>query len=480
MSALYAPPVSRPDVGLVVRFIATNDWQRLEPTQRSLAERTGFGAKPGDVFAQVEDRCQILLVGVGGIETLSAEMLVKAGATAAHHLHDDELITIEVSESIQRWDGGSFHWPIQEGISFFSARLHGPKSLRIDWSSGNQPDKALILNANTSGAARAKAADWVDAPPNLLTPEKFAEEAIAWTVQWSVRHRAYSGQDLVSLGAGGLRAIGSGSSNQPVLLHLSSGPSELNPALVIVGKGITFDSGGLSLKSPDDLMAMKCDMAGAAAAIAGVAIAAQLYPTLRVDSVVALAENVVGPDGCRPGDVIETINGKRVEILNTDFEGRVVLADALSFSTSLHPKRIVDLATLTMSIVNALGRQIAGLFTENHLLANQLQAASVAGGEPLWRMPMDSRYDDQLSSEIADIRNFPADPHARNITAARFLSNFVDPSLPWAHLDIAGPAWSQRIPGQRGGTGFGVSTLSHLLTDVYQSESIEHTSRSGR
>jgi len=463
-----------------VNFVTCSDWAKEDAALRAAAEHSGFRAASGEIYAAINELGENVFVGVGSAGSLSAEILNKAASAVAGRAKSGEALRVDVSAEIVARMGNDLHWPILEGITFAAKRVNGPNSIEVAWHPEIRPSESVIASATVTGQARAHAANWVDLPPNVLTPDRFAAEAIEWVSTSSIRATRYAGVELEKLGAGGLIAIGSGSSNPPVLLHLSSGPSDIDPHLVIVGKGITFDSGGMSLKSPDELMTMKHDMAGAAVAIAGVYIAAQLCPSLRIDAVVALAENIGGAGACRPGDVVSTINGKTIEILNTDFEGRVVLADALAYAMQLRPKRVLDFATLTNSIIQALGRQIAGFFTDDEEMSRQVQRCSSAAGEPMWRMPMDSRYDEQLKSELADLRNFPGESAGRSITATRFLSHFIDASLPWTHVDIAGPAWSAQSPGQLGGTGFGVATISRLLDLIDSAEHIEHTSRNGR
>jgi len=449
--------------GIAIRFLVSEDCGYFGSTIGQVLARNGFSGAVGQALSLHIADSEVLLVGVGSRDLLTPEKYGRAAGIAGGKVNAGEVITIDTGSGFVGPSIEQIQWAILEGLFFGSTRANLPGDHRIHWRGVVQPPEQLIERARITGIARAKVAEWVDAPPNKLSPEALASQATAWVSKWGVRVKSYTGSALGELGAGGLIAVGSGSSRPPVLLHLSSGPADVEPELLVVGKGITFDSGGLSLKSADELMNMKFDMAGAAAAIAGVAIAAQMNPRIRVDAVVALAENLTGSSAFRPGDVVTTIGGKSIEILNTDFEGRVVLADALSFGQRLQPKRIVDFATLTVSVVLALGTEIAGFFSNNDEMAVQIKNSADLGGEPLWRMPLDSRYDVQLTSDIADIKNFPGNKYGRSITAARFLSQFVDEATPWTHIDISGPAWAWNESTTKGGTGFGVATISRFL-----------------
>ena len=236
------------------------------------------------------------------------------------------------------------------------------------------------------------------------------------------------------------------------------------PHVILVGKGITFDSGGLSLKTPGGMETMKTDMSGAAAVLATVAACGDLGVRVRVTALAPITENMPGGRATKPGDVLTTRNGSTIEVLNTDAEGRLVLADALSLAAEMEPDAIIDLATLTGACVVALGMSIAGVFGSDDELMGRVRAASERAGEGTWPLPLPDEYRSHIDSEIADMKNVGKAGQAGAIAAALLLARFVD-GVPWVHLDIAGPARSDEDSGilAKGGTGFGVRTLLELL-----------------
>jgi leucyl aminopeptidase len=256
----------------------------------------------------------------------------------------------------------------------------------------------------------------------------------------------------------------------PRLVRLSYTHPEAAKTVAFVGKGITFDSGGLSLKPPKSMETMKSDMGGAAATLAATAAIAELGLPVNVVGYMCLAENMPGGAAQRPSDIITIYGGKTVEVLNTDAEGRLVLADALWYCQDrFKPKFMVDLATLTGAIIIALGSEHAGLFANNDELAERLVEAGKAVGEKLWRLPLADAYDRQMDSDAADIKNISGGREAGSITAAQFIQRFVN-NVPWAHLDIAGTTWSKKdaptVP--KGATAFGVRLLDHLVAEHYE------------
>jgi leucyl aminopeptidase len=268
---------------------------------------------------------------------------------------------------------------------------------------------------------------------------------------------------IKKLGMGALLAVGQGSANKPRFIALEHGPLKGAP-LVFVGKGITFDSGGLSLKSVEGIRTMKTDMSGAAAVLGAMQAVAAIGLKRRVVGLIAAAENMPSSTAFRPDDVLRTLSGKTIEILSTDAEGRLVLADALAYAARYKPAAVVDLATLTGACVTALGHHASGLFANDDDLAGQLLSAGEQTGERLWRLPLWSEYREQINSDIADMKNSGGRPGGAS-TAAALLAEFAD--YPWAHLDIAGTAWNSAtkpyIP--RGGVGIGVRLLTQLALD---------------
>jgi leucyl aminopeptidase len=278
--------------------------------------------------------------------------------------------------------------------------------------------------------------------------------------------RVWDEKQLAKQGFGGIVGVGQGSASPPRLVRLDYSPrraARKAPHVVLVGKGITFDTGGLSIKPRDNMMLMKRDMTGAGVVLAVMGALAAVDCPVRVTGLLPCAENSVGANSIRPGDVLEQYGGRTTEVTNTDAEGRLVLADALAYAVAeLEPDVLVDIATLTGAMKVALGQRTGGFFANDEALAVAVRTASLAAGEPLWRMPLVADYEDRISSKVADADNAGGPPGA--ITAALFLQHFVG-GLPWAHLDVAsvGDAPADEFEYTSGATGFGARALLHWL-----------------
>ena len=327
---------------------------------------------------------------------------------------------------------------------------------------------AVIAEAATVATAVALARDLTNTPSLRKSPQWLADAAAQMAAESGLSVRIWSDQELAAGGFGGLTAVGSGSDRPPRMIELSYTPPEARRHVVLVGKGITFDSGGLSLKPNDGMKAMKTDMAGGAAVIAVMSALARLGVTDRVTGLVAAAENMPSGSAYRPGDILTAYGGQTVEVLNTDAEGRLVLADAIAYADAvLDPDQIIDLATLTGAARVALGGSFAALYSTSDDLAAGLIASGAASGDPLWRMPLVDDYRQMLDSPVADIAHVSrGGPGAGSITAALFLREFAG-ARPWAHLDIAGAARSGSDDAEisAGGTGFGTRLLLRWLRE---------------
>jgi leucyl aminopeptidase len=373
---------------------------------------------------------------------------------------------------------------------------------------GSPADPGLasaLAAADVVAEAVYLARDLVNTPAAVATPQWLAGRAVELAGAAGVEARVFEPAELAAAGFGGLLAVGGASVHPPRLVQLSytgpdsaGGPEVAGGAAlaaggaalaargaavaggpapghrVLVGKGITFDSGGLSLKPATPMIPMKTDMSGAAAVLAVMAALPRLGVPGRVSGLLCLAENMIGASAMRPGDVVTCWGGTTVEVLNTDAEGRLVLADALAYAAAtLAPEAIVDLATLTGAITVALGRRTAGLFASDDALAAALTAAGAASGERMWRLPLVEEYRPAIDSPVADVANIgrSLEVSGGSITAALFLREFTA-GLPWAHLDIAGTARADGDDGEisRGGTGWGVRTLLHWLRPPPPSE----------
>ena len=290
----------------------------------------------------------------------------------------------------------------------------------------------------------------------------------------NIRCSVFGKKEMKKLGMNGLLAVARGSHEEPKFIKLTyrggtSASSVSNKTICLIGKGITYDSGGLSLKPQSVLETMKCDMAGAATILAVFQAIRIVKPKINVVGLIAATENMPGGGAIKPGDVVRALNGKTIEIVNTDAEGRVVLADALSYASKyIKSDYIIDLATLTGACVVALGEDIAGLFTDNEKLAGILFGAGTRVGEKMWRMPIANEYEEHLKSEIADVRNVSKTKYGGAINGALFLKEFAPKETPWAHLDIAGPAFAEKDTtlAPYGGTGFGVQTILSIISEA--------------
>jgi leucyl aminopeptidase len=321
--------------------------------------------------------------------------------------------------------------------------------------------------AATTGAAIAEAVNWardlVNEPGGSLTPTELAKAASAMARRAGLKVTVHDEAAIKRLKLGGLLGVNRGSAQPPRFVELTYEPAgRATGTLALVGKGITFDSGGLSLKTGQGMMTMKCDMGGAAAVIGAMSVLPVVKPRVRVRAFVPMTDNMTGADATRPGDVLRIRNGKSVEVLNTDAEGRLILADALSLASEAEPDAIVDLATLTGACMVALGPSIAGLMGDGEWISQVREAADRAG-ERVWPLPLPPDYRKQLDSPVADMKNIGGQ-YGGSLTAGLFLKEFVADGIPWAHLDIAGPAFLDAEDGEnpKGATGFGVRLLVEL------------------
>ncbi|GGL22299.1 leucyl aminopeptidase [Phycicoccus endophyticus] len=348
-----------------------------------------------------------------------------------------------------------------------SAAPAGPKVTVVSGAGQGRAVKDAVARAATVGAARDWARDLVNTPPNLLFPQSFAE-AVKKRVADSPAKVTVSVLDEKALakgGFGGILGVGQGSANPPRIVTMSYSPSGAKGSVALVGKGITFDSGGLNIKPSTGMVTMKCDMAGAAAVAATVLAAAELGGPVAVTGYLCLAENMPGGRAQRPSDVVVMRDGTSVEILDTDAEGRMVLADGLCLASEKSPDWVVDIATLTGAQMIALGSDLCGVMGNDDGFRSAVLDAAETAGEGAWPMPLPASLRTKLDTPTADIAH-KGDREGGMLTAGIFLSEFVGEGIPWAHLDIAGPAFNSGGPKGRtpkGGTGFGVSTLVGLV-----------------
>ena len=440
-----------------------------------LDELTFFGptAKAGEIFeipvsATDSTTDRIFLVGVGD---QSGSALRAAGASVGRKVRGKNLTVYsacavkEVKAHAISMSLGAWVWNLKT-----DKKKELPKLLI------GSKDKKEVEDAAVIAQAMCRARDLVHTPANIKTPAWMGKQAESFAKGTSLKVKVYAGAELKEFG--GLKAVGGSSPKPgPRMIEVSYQPKSSKksmkalPHIVLVGKGITFDTGGISLKRPyDTMMAMKSDMAGSAAILATLTALEQSQPNVRVTALMMMAENAISGTAQRPSDVIKHYGGITVEVINTDAEGRLVLADGLAFADiNLDPDYLVDIATLTGAATLGLGRQYAAMYTRDNALAAQLSKAGEASGDRVWHMPLVDDYKDSLGSDIADFNHNASKRKysAGSVTAALFLENFVG-TRRWVHLDIAGTARSEVDAGEnsKGGTGFGVRLLTEWITSL--------------
>jgi leucyl aminopeptidase len=419
---------------------------------------------------------KIILVGLGKPDALKLDSLRRTAAAIARTAKQQKMKTLGISLPLVNDDPALSTQAITEGIVL---ALHqdnrfksdpedkGAKLEQVDLLGlGNQ--EAAITRAQAIGSGVILARELVAAPSNVVTPTTLAETAEAIASEYGLALEVLEQEECEKLGMGAFLGVAKASEMPPKFIHLTYKPEGVpKRKLAIVGKGLTFDSGGLNIKvAGSGIEMMKTDMGGAAATLGAAKAIAQIKPDTEVHFISAATENMISGKAMHPGDILTASNGKTIEVNNTDAEGRLTLADALVFTEKLGVDAIVDLATLTGACIIALGNDIAGLWATDDSVASQLKAASEAAGEKFWQMPLEDKYFEGMKSPIADMKNTGPRPGG-SITAALFLKQFVK-ETPWAHLDIAGPVWSDKEDGcnNSGATGFPVRTLVNwVLSD---------------
>ena len=440
-----------------------------KPTLRS----SGFEAEEGQIIITQNSSGPCALLGLGKSNESNNDIFRKAGTVLAKATKGFKQISVDLASAIH--DEGN---EMDQTQSFAEGLLMGAYSFN-ELKSNPKPTKlslvSLIGNGRrmTKGLQRAKstsrgvnlARDLVNTPGGKLTPVAFARIASKVGKEHGLTVKILGLQEIKRAKMGGLLGVNRGSTQQPRFVQLSYRPKKSSRNhIALVGKGITFDAGGLSIKTAQGMSTMKCDMAGAAAVLGTMSALEDLSFPTRVTGYIPLTDNMLGGDATRPGDVLKIRNGKTVEVLNTDAEGRLVLADALSLASEAKPNAIIDLATLTGACMVALVNEYAGLMGTDSELIEKMEKASEETGENLWQLPLPTSYRAQLDSDVADVKNIGGS-YGGAITAGLFLKEFVAEDIPWAHLDIAGPAFADAPWGNhpKGGTGFGVRLLLRFI-----------------
>ncbi|HBB73895.1 MAG TPA: leucyl aminopeptidase [Planctomycetaceae bacterium] len=389
---------------------------------------------------------QVLFCGVGKADRVDAGVLFRAAATAARHLAGRPRSTVAFAAE-RSWPAAHLEQAVAGSLAGMVGQdLHRAEKRRTAFGTTTWvgADAAAVATGAALGAGVNLARRLVNMSPDELYPDSFAQEAAAVAARSGLEIEVWDEERLARERCAAILAVGRGSSRPPRLVLLRHrGGGGAAPALALVGKGVTFDSGGLSLKPSESMLTMKCDMAGGAAMLAAIATIATLKIPVDVVAAIGLVENMTGPAAYKLGDVITARSGTTIEIHNTDAEGRVVLADVLDVVRGLGPARIVDAATLTGACMVALGHDVAGLFTNDQNCCDAVAAAARAVGERVWQLPMDPEYDEQIASDVADIKNVGDGRWGGAITAAKFLERFVG-GIPWTHVDIAGPAFAEK------------------------------------
>ncbi len=424
----------------------------------------------------------VLAVGLGSVPekdgTYSAESLRRAAGTAARALSGSKkaafALPVEASEDAEAVAEGALLGAY--AFTAYQGQDKDPKDAKQPLAEvtllGTKPrDKAYKAAAERAVALTEeinRARDLINTPPNDLTPEAFAAVASAAGKENGVKVQVLDEKALVKGGFGGILGVGQGSQNPPRLVKLSYTHSKAAKTLALVGKGITYDSGGISLKPAGHNETMKCDMSGAAAVFAAVVAAARLNLPVNITGWLALAENMPSGSATRPGDVLRMYSGKTVEVLNTDAEGRLVLADALWKASEEKPDAIVDVATLTGAMVLALGNRTFGIMANDDAFRTAIHEIAEEVGEQSWPMPLPAELRKGMDSPTADIANM-GERMGGGLVAGLFLKEFIGEGITWAHIDIAGPAFHESAPfgyTPKGGTGSSVRTLVKLAERI--------------
>ena len=441
---------------------------------------SGFEGKADQVHLQPADSGFAGLVGVGPASDMTAATIRRAGAAMARSCSRHTRVAVRLPDDAGV-DIAAARRALAEGVILGGYRYTAFKSSAdgSDGSNGTPKLARVDVVGSTSAAAKdalargaaiaagvCVARDLSNEPGGSLTAPVFAQRAEAVAREAGLESRVWTEAEIRKERLGGLLGVNRGSANPPRYVELVYEP-EGDPAatLAFVGKGITFDAGGLSIKTAQGMMAMKMDMCGAAAIIGAMSVLPSLGAPVRVKGYLPMTDNMLGGDATRPGDVLTIRNGKTIEVLNTDAEGRLILADALSLACEDEPDAIVDLATLTGACMVALGPSIAGLMGNDDTFIGEVRAAADRVGERVWPLPLPGDYTKQFDSNVADMKNIGGN-HGGALTAGLILQQFVADGIPWVHLDIAGPARAESDDGEisKGGTGFGVRTLIELAS----------------
>jgi leucyl aminopeptidase len=461
-------------------------WEQLdEATEGAIArafevaEFKGAKGKTCSILAPGATLTRVLAVGLGKPAEVTQKILEEAGGTIVANLSRETAVAVANGSLTAQQAAEVALGAVLRSYRFDRYRTKEkpedkPKLAKLTVLTAEIPKAKAAwepLEATANGVFLTR--DLVSEPPNVLDPAEMAERCRKLS-EIGLKVEIFGPKEMGKLGFGALLGVSQGSVKEPrmVVMHWNgagSGRKGKEKPLVFVGKGVTFDTGGISIKPAGGMEDMKWDMAGAGTVIGLMAALAGRKAKVDAIGLVGLVENMPSGSAQRPGDVVTSYSGQTIEVINTDAEGRLVLADVLWYAQQKYdPKFMVDLATLTGAIIIGLGHEYAGLFSNDDTLVQKLAAAGQSTGERVWRMPLDEAYDKQIRSEIADMKNVGGRPGG-SITAAQFIQRFVN-GKPWAHLDIAGMAWSSKDTAvtPKGATAFGVRLLDRLVADNYE------------
>jgi leucyl aminopeptidase len=439
----------------------------LESVDRSLLEAAGFEGKPNQWYAHSHPQARaLLLVGLG--DEAGFEKVRAASGNAVRAARTERLVTLLGGIGVEGASRAVAEGSLLGGFQFrdYKANEDKVKVTSVEVVGG---DDAEIAEATVLAEATNLARTWINTPANDLSPEVLAGLIADAAGEAGLTVETWDKARMEEEKLGAALGVAAGSDRDPYVVIVTHRPDGARAHLALVGKGITFDSGGLSLKPAASMEEMKVDMSGAAAVMTATVAVAKLGLPVNVTAVAMITDNAVGGDATRPGDVLRPVEGPSIEVLNTDAEGRLVLADGLALARRHEPDMVVDVATLTGAMRVALGDRISGVFgSDRDTAAKVLEAASRAG-EAFWEMPLFKEYRKMLDSTIADIKNVTASRYGGAIAAALFLAEYAKDSA-WAHIDIAGPAVSRETAGEqvKGASGVAVRTLVELARGMSQ------------
>ncbi len=458
---------------------ADADWVAGSPALGDFSGELGGSAV---IYGSGTSVQRVLLVGLGEEKDFGVEQFLQAVGSAMRKCRELKFRTVGVP--LVSFEGLGLEDKLQhfvigamEGLySFdqFKSKKDEKKDLpeTIRFLTEEEPPAHLdemLSKGHAVGQGIGYARDLVNLPPNVATPVFLADEAKKMAKKYGFKFKAMKRKEIIDKGMGAYASVFRGSSDEPRMITLEYCPKdrEGQKPLVLVGKGVTFDTGGISLKPTGFIEDMKCDMAGAAAILGFFRAIGEIKPDLPIVAILPCADNMPDSNATRPGEVVTSFSGKTIEILNTDAEGRLLLCDALAYSAQYEPAAIIDLATLTGGCIVAFGWNVAAVMDNSPMMQNLVIDAGMNVGERFWPMPLWDIYKEELKSEVADLKNIGS-REGMTIHAGMFLKEFVPEDTPWAHLDIAGPAWrKKKTPaGSAGGTGFGVRTLVEISESI--------------